>query len=100
MLEQALEEPGRRHGAADAIGVFCAGAKFDFQEHVPSFITASIPSLSFAPSTMHTLSARSSRVMCVGCHHDMLCSPTARPVSCPDPRHRAGAGAGAAAGGG
>ena len=39
---QALEEPARRHGAADAISVFCAGAKFDFQEHVPSLITVSI----------------------------------------------------------
>jgi len=50
MLEQALEEPARRHGAADAIGVFCAGAKFDFQEHVPSFITASIPQPLLGPA--------------------------------------------------
>jgi hypothetical protein len=38
-LTRALEEPSRRRGAADAIALFCRTAKFDFQEHLSSFIT-------------------------------------------------------------
>lgn len=38
-LTKALEEPLRRRGAADAIALFCRTAKFDFQEHLSSFIT-------------------------------------------------------------
>ena len=38
-LTKALEEPSRRRGAADAIALFCRTAKFDFQEHLSSFIT-------------------------------------------------------------
>ena len=38
---QALEEPSRRRGAADAVALFCSGAKFDFEEHIPTFITVS-----------------------------------------------------------
>ena len=36
---QALEEPAKRRGAADAVAVFCKGATFDFQEHISVFIT-------------------------------------------------------------
>lgn len=38
-LTKALEEPSRRRGAADAIALFCRTAKFDFEEHLSSFIT-------------------------------------------------------------
>lgn len=39
MRRQGLEEPAKRRGAADAVALFCRGAKFDFQEHIPTFIT-------------------------------------------------------------
>ena len=85
MHEQALEEVPRRHGAADAIGVFCAGAKFDFQEHVPSFITASIPSPSLALRTMQ-LDAVTERGSFmgdfVGSCHAMVCCSIVRPSPC------------------
>lgn len=47
-LVKALEEPARRRGSADAIALFCRTAKFDFQEHLSSFITVRTPCLGTA----------------------------------------------------
>ncbi|KAK9804294.1 hypothetical protein WJX72_005256 [[Myrmecia] bisecta] len=41
-LEKALEDPTRRKAAADIIALFCRTTKLDFQEHIPSLITALI----------------------------------------------------------
>ena len=51
-LEKALEEPTRRRAAADTIAHYCSTSKHDFQEHVPSLLTVSLPA--HAPPFLHS----------------------------------------------
>jgi hypothetical protein len=39
-FEKALEDPGRRRAAAEAVRRYCTTTRHDFQEHVPSLLTA------------------------------------------------------------
>jgi len=44
-LIRGLEEAKSRLGAANTITAFCKGTKLDFQEHIPTLITALVPLL-------------------------------------------------------